>query len=510
MFCREFVLSVFGAWISNRKSGHKTALSTKVLLQGYYTLSSGFSPSLTGHRKSAPSHLHHCSNKKVGRTGPPFRLLKPAILLTALRVAAGVADDTALLLGEAAGAVGAGPYDRQVLRLGGAVFDEVVFGHGAGDAVGHGEDGVRADAGGVAVLDTAELVHYLGGLRAVGHGERHHTPQSVREGRCRTAGLAQDHEALPRPELVVVHRDVHRAVAGLHLLRHPGEGARAAVARFGQRDVLDDLDLAGVGRQRLDLGLARGEDLRITRAIAVDRHRLAPQGVGEPVGVLDVLRGRFVREVNGLGDAHRGVLLERRLHPDVPLGRDVVRGHPHAAHVLRNLRYVAYAAVLGNLLHQVLGVEASLSGELHELGVHVGQFHVRLTAHKGDGEERFYAARAARDYGDGPCGSYGSDGRVTNPVPAGFVPRSLVVRHQASLLGQGTARLPCLVVDELHHPFGECQPLFGVVGDAELYEEVGKAHDAESDATVAAAHLVDLGQRVAVHLDDVVEETYRH
>src|SRR3712207_6994134 len=34
-------------------------------------------------------------------------------------------------------------------------------------------------------------------------------------------------------------------------LRHPGEGARAAVARLGQGDVLDDLDLAGVGRQRL-------------------------------------------------------------------------------------------------------------------------------------------------------------------------------------------------------------------------------------------------------------------
>ena len=81
-----------------------------------------------------------------------------------------MADDAAFLLGKTTGAIRAGPYHGEALRVGGAIFDEVVFGHRAGDAVGNGEDRVGSDAGGVAVLDAAELVHDLGGLRAVGHG----------------------------------------------------------------------------------------------------------------------------------------------------------------------------------------------------------------------------------------------------------------------------------------------------------------------------------------------------
>jgi hypothetical protein len=57
-----------------------------------------------------------------------------------------VADDAAFLLGEAAGAVGAGPYDREVFGFDGPVFDEIVLGHRAGDAVWNGEYGVGADA----------------------------------------------------------------------------------------------------------------------------------------------------------------------------------------------------------------------------------------------------------------------------------------------------------------------------------------------------------------------------
>src|SRR5215210_684091 len=145
--------------------------------------------------------------------------------LAALRIAAGVADDAALLLGEAARALGAGADDGEVPGLFRALLDEVVFGHRAGDAVGDGEDGVGAEAGRVAVLDAAQLVDYLGGGCAVGFGERDHTPQGVRERGGGAAGLAEDDEALPRPELVVVHRDVQRAVARVYLLGHAREGA---------------------------------------------------------------------------------------------------------------------------------------------------------------------------------------------------------------------------------------------------------------------------------------------
>jgi hypothetical protein len=83
---------------------------------------------------------------------------------------------------------------------------------------------------------------------------------------------------------------------------------------------------------------------------------------------------------------------------------------------------------------------------------------------------------------------------------------ALIVRHHAPLGREVPARLPSLVVYELHYLFGKGKTLFGVVDDAKLYEQVGKAHDPESDAAVATAHLVYLWQRVVVHLDDVVEK----
>src|SRR5215212_616037 len=292
------------------------------------------------------------------------------IALATLRVPAGVADDTALLAGQPASAVGASTYDRELAGVWKAVLDQVVLGHGPRHAIGDGEDCVRAYAGGVAVLDTAELVDHFGRVGAVGKGHRDHTPQGVGERGGRAAGLAQDDEALPRPELVVVHRDVHRAVAGTDLLGHTGQGARPPVARFGERREglwLGRCTLRGCNRwcrRRLGRGgchgrflparPARRQDLGVARAIAVDRYPLAVKGVGLTVGVLDVLGRRIVGQIDGLADAHRGVLLEGGLHPDVPLARDVVRGDPHAAHVVGDLFYIAYGAVLSDRSHQFL------------------------------------------------------------------------------------------------------------------------------------------------------------
>ena len=93
--------------------------------------------------------------------------------------------------------------------------------------------------------------------------------------------------------------------------------------------------------------------------------------------------------------------------------------------------------------------------------------------------------------------------------PRSLVARALEVGHDAALLGEGPALLPGLVVHELHHPLGEGEALVGVVGDAELDQEVGEAHDPEPDAPVAPAHPVDLVQRVVVLLDHVVQEADR-
>src|SRR5215204_4608769 len=447
------------------------------------------------------------------------------IALATLRVPAGVADDAAFLAGQPAAAVGAGTDDRELAGVWKAVLDQVVLGHGPRHAIGDGEDCVRSYAGGVAILDTAELVDHLGRVGAVGKGHRDHTPQGVRERGGRAAGLAEDDETLPRPELVVVHRDVHRAVSGTDLLGHARQGARPPVARLGERGEglwLGRSTLRGCNRgcrRRLGRGgrhgrslparLARRQDLSVARAIAVDRYPLTVQGVGLTVGVLDVLGRRVVWQVDGLGDTHRGVLLEGGLHPDVPLASNVVRGDPHAAHVVGDPFDVAHGAVLGDRSHQLLRVEGALLGELDELGVDVWHLHVGLPAHEGHGEERLYAARAAGDHRDRTRRGYGGDGRVADPVATRLVARTHVVGHNAALLGEGPALLPSLVVNELHYPLGEGEALFRVVCDAQLYEEVGEAHDPEPDTSVPTAHLVDLGQGVVVLLDDVVQKADR-
>src|SRR5215210_1994328 len=100
-----------------------------------------------------------------------------------------MADDAALLAGQAAAAVGASPDDRELAGVWQAVLDQVVLGPRPSHAVRDGEDGVRSYASGVAVLDAAELVDHLGGRGSVGKGHRDHTPERVRERGGRAARL---------------------------------------------------------------------------------------------------------------------------------------------------------------------------------------------------------------------------------------------------------------------------------------------------------------------------------
>ena len=66
-----------------------------------------------------------------------------------------------------------------------------------------------------------------------------------------------------------------------------------------------------------------------------------------------------------------------------------------------------------------------------------------------------------------------------------------------------------LLVHELLDLPPERHALVGVVGNAELDEEVGQAHHAEPDAADALRQLGDLRQRVLVGVDDVLEEMGR-
>ena len=76
----------------------------------------------------------------------------------------------------------------------------------------------------------------------------------------------------------------------------------------------------------------------------------------------------------------------------------------------------------------------------------------------------------------------------------------------ATLVREALALALGLDVDELHAAAAELDAFGRVVRDAQTHERVGEAHDAETDAADALGQRVDLGERILVDVDDVVEE----
>ena len=110
-------------------------------------------------------------------------------------------------------------------------------------------------------------------------------------------------------------------------------------------------------------------------------------------------------------------------------------------------------AVLGDLLHQRLGVEPFGLGDLLEDRVHLDQdVLVHHLAHEGDREERLDAGGGVGDDGDGPGRRDGGDGGVADRLGARtVVDGPLEVGERAAHLGQLRGRHLPFVVDELHH-----------------------------------------------------------
>ena len=94
--------------------------------------------------------------------------------------------------------------------------------------------------------------------------------------------------------------------------------------------------------------------------------------------------------------------------------------------------------------------------------------------------------------------------RTRRPVASQVLSSQL--GNDAPVARQFLGGLMAFLVDEAHHLVGQPDGLVGVVGDAQLDQHVGPAHDPQADLAVALGHLADLGQRIPVHVDDVVEE----
>ena len=271
------------------------------------------------------------------------------------------------------------------------------------------------------------------------------------------------------------------------------------------------------------LGRAGGEHLVVARAVAVDRDALALEVVRELVDRAHVVDRGGVREVRRLGDRRVAVLLEGRLHAHVPLGRDLVRGHEHALPLLRHFGEVDCGPRFAILSMSSSEYQPSRLRDRDEVLVHVGHHHAGLVAHERNGEQRLEARRAAgddrdragrRDRGDVAVAeqlhradalpfasrAHVSSGPQIERAHSGNAPRSLASRSLSFF--DSTSTNSMTLAAELH-------ALVRVVRDAEPNERVGEAHDAEADAADALRERVDLGQRVLVDVDDVVEEVRR-
>ena len=203
----------------------------------------------------------------------------------------------------------------------------------------------------------------------------------------------------------------------------------------------------------------------------------------------------------------------------MPLGRHVVRRHEDALPLLRH-RVEVDVPRLGDLLHELIRVPTFALGDRHEVLIHIRHEDGCLVAHERHGEERLDPRGAAGNDRDRAGGRHGGQVAVTqfphwaDPLAARIAgaggvrspDRPLPLRERAALLRQLFRRDLRLFVDELHHLAAERDAFIGVVRDAEPHEQVGPAHDPEADAADPLRQIVDLGERVLVRVDDVVEE----
>src|SRR5450759_229966 len=322
--------------------------------------------------------------------------------------------------------------------------------------------------------------------------------------RSATAGLAHVGEDLARSVLVVVHDDEQLAAARVHALRLAAEQLRPRGTRGGDAS-RGWVTLAHV------LALTDVEHLLLAAAVTVGGDALAAAAEGQQVDVLDVVGGGLVGEVDRLGDGVVGALLEGCLQLDVPLRGDVVGRGEDPLHVGGHPVEVPHGAHLGDLLHELVAVEAALPRDLLEVRVALDHAVVveHVGAHVADREQGLDAARAAGDDADGARGRDRGDGGVAHTGARGTVEDgALEVGEHAALAGQLLAGRAGLVVDEAHDIAGDLAGVFGVVGHLEAQQHIGEPHDPETDLAVAFGHPLDLGQRVAIDVDDVVEKAH--
>src|SRR3989344_4486413 len=286
------------------------------------------------------------------------------------------------------------------------------------------------------------LWHHLprGGLRP-----RHRTGRQ--SGRIKTAlGLA-DAPAAGRAALAAL----------LHLELLPAGGALFCF----QHRLRAHRDRLPVSFGRLLLAFVEVQDLELTGFVTIDGAALTFELPGKDVAPQHVILGRRVREVDGLRDGVVRVLLERRLHADMVLGRDVHRGHVDLLHVRGDLFDVLERSLLHDVIHDVRLPEPALL-ELHlevfvELLERIAAVQDALLVVR-EREGGLHARGDVEHHRDGARGSDVRESGVPHRDALLLVDALVVVRKDALLLGERAGHLVRRVVHDLHYLLRHVHP----------------------------------------------------
>ena len=261
-------------------------------------------------------------------------------------------------------------------------------------------------------------------------------------------------------------------------------------------------------------GAAGAQHLPLLAAVAVHGDAFAAQFVGQHIGLRYIVHRGGVGEVDGLGNGVVGVFLGRALHPHVPLRGNVVGSAEDLFHPRRQIQPLQTAG-LRHIQHQLLRVETLIAGHRLEVGV---AFHqpgvVHHIADIGEGKQRLDAAGGAGDDADGAGRGDGGGRRIPHGLrrsagAGAVVDAALPGRKDAAPAGQLRRGVGGALLHRVHHLPGQFQRPRRVVGDAHLNQQVGEPHHPQPDAAGQLAHLLDFGDGVGVHIDDIVQQMHR-
>src|SRR3989475_64483 len=224
-----------------------------------------------------------------------------------------------------------------------------------------------------------------------------------------------------------------------------------------------------------------------------------------------VLVGGLARKVDCLGDRGVAPPLESGLHAHVPLRRDVVGRREAPLPLLRDFPQTAWGSVvIENLLHELLPPKSFPLRDLFEIVKEVREF---LAVHHpfvpDEAEFRLASSRRVRDHRErsGRCDR--GDVGVAKPQAFLLVAAAFPRGVNAALLSELRALIISRFMDKLHDFAAPLDAFLGIVWDLEHEQHPREAHDAKADLSRGVSHLLDLLDRVRVHVDDVIEHPSR-